>query len=549
MAEGDSQEDLRTLMRGSDLPPFQIPGMAQDDRAPQPEEKPVQTAALPPFQIPGMGQSGDIGRMLQSVAPALMPQPGRASGSVRATPSIAGSGSGPYPGGIGGILQSLMGGRNVPEPPKPQYRDPLQTLANPLTALALIASAFTRRPATNAMGALAGAMKAQAEGDQIKYANDYQNYTQELQKVHTEAQQEAIDYKKDYENRKLSLQERLAGMRKTAVRRGDKAMLDILDAGADPGDLLDNRGKAGLPISAAMEKTAAIKKLMTDNKGMSYADAEAKYKADKAKREADAKAGTGKVGDPDLKGDAYLASLPPTTADTVRAVAEGRMPLPAGKWGAQIREMVAHYKPDFRGQTYGARGAAERNLSAGELRRNIRAVNTLIGHLDRMDSNIDALKNSDFPRANKAFKAWAQETGDPRYTRILDDIHAIAGELGRVFKGTVTEGEIKRNEAAIDAAGSPAQLHASVNEFLHLMESRLGSMEVEIQQTTGRTPQEAEDASLTPEAKRQREKLHGGDQGASSAPQGLPEGSKKAGFTPDGKEVWELPDGSKVTAQ
>ena len=45
-------------------------------------------------------------------------------------------------------------------------------------------------PLADAEAITAAVQKAQAEGDQVRYANEYQKYQQELNKVHTETQEE-----------------------------------------------------------------------------------------------------------------------------------------------------------------------------------------------------------------------------------------------------------------------------------------------------------------------------------------------------------------------
>lgn len=201
---------------------------------------------------------------------------------------------------------------------------------------------------------------------------------------------------------------------------------------------------------------------------------------------------------------------------------------------------VARYKHDFRGQTYGGQAAAERNFSAGELRRNIRSANTLIGHVGRLDSNIDYLGTTNFRTANKAIIEWARETGDPRILPVLTDIHFVAEEMSRALKGTATEGDIHRGLALLDSAMSVPQVRAAARELVHLLESRTKEMEREAATTTGRSPEETKALVLSPESKETVKRLEQG---------GGPEGSTPGGFTPDGRQLYKMPDGSLVVAQ
>lgn len=478
--------------------------------------------------------------------PEFGPPPPVAAPPSPATPRL------PVAGKPQGLLEGLPAMPTLPkriaapEPPKPEYSDPIMGLGKPLALIALLGSLFTRRPAIDAMNALASASMAQRQGDQTKYENSLKEYQAKLAKVKEEQQQENEEYQSALDNRKMTYDEKRAALMVTAGRRKDSLMTGALSGGAagtasggkmTPEQLIAARVASGKPVTEGWLKSVSINEIMEkaykEGKPMTLAEASGEY--ERTKQEGKEKGKQGQLGDFTLSGDEFLNSIPVQYRDTIKAIADGRQAVPAGKWGESLREAAFHYKPELRGQAFAGSQSAERNLMAGELRRNIRAVNTLIGHLDRMDQNIAALDNTDFPRANKAFRAWAQETGDARFTPILDDIHAVAAELGRVFKGTVTEGEIKRDEAAIDSAGSPAQLKAAVREFLHLMDSRAIEIQREIVDTTGRTPQQAKDLALGPTGQAQHDRIEGG----APQPGAVMDGYRFKGGNPADQSAWE----------
>jgi hypothetical protein len=464
---------------------------------------------LPGFQIPGVNMPTGTSAIMEALRPILGQSQPTALPQAQGRPAMPGMPQAQPQSPMAQLTKHIL-----PQPPTPKYRDPLETLANPLTSLALIGSLFTRTPATTAMKALGGAMKAQAEGDQVRYANEYQKYQQELNKVHTETQEELAEYKMIYENRRLSLAERTARMRGVATRRGDSAMNAVLDGGGDPGPLLGGRQSAVSPITAAKAKAQRIAEIRTDaNKNgtpISYVDAEARYKQEQQEAKDRTLTETGSSEDPSLHGEDYLATLPPSTADYLRAMGRGDLPIPPGRSDRDkaVLKMLAKAYPDIRGQTYAGRLAAERSYASGDVRKAIRAANTLIGHLGQLDENIDYLDTTSFRTANRAILAWAKETGDPTIAPVLDDLHAVAEELGRVLKGTVTEGEIHRTMALLDASQSIPVLRAHVREFIHLMNTRMDVIESEIQQTTGRSSDNAK--VLNPKAQETVKKIQGG---------------------------------------
>lgn len=247
---------------------------------------PVPAEQLPAFQIPGMGTAaagagGDVSRILQAIAPSVA-APAAAPGQRPISASAPGAPGRPAAPTVLPPMPSPPGRIAAPQPPQAQYSDPLMVLGNPLTALAMIASSFTRQPLTTAMMALAAATQAQAAGDQQRFQNSYREYEMALQKANFEQQQENQEYRAALDNRRVAVQERLAEARLIATRRRDGAMNAYLDSGGNVWDLIEARLKAGKPVSAALLKTAAIKDMLAKDPNLSLAQAEQQYERDKA---------------------------------------------------------------------------------------------------------------------------------------------------------------------------------------------------------------------------------------------------------------------------
>ena len=148
-----------------------------------------------------------------------------------------------------------------------------------MTALAMIGSLFTRQPAVAAGNAAAAAMTAMKKNDQTAYTNSMTEYREKLTKAHQENQSDVEQYKLILENKKISMTERLANLRAHAVRRGDQAILNALDAGSDPLVQILARERAGEIISPRLEKAAFLQSFLKrpENETATVADADKAY--------------------------------------------------------------------------------------------------------------------------------------------------------------------------------------------------------------------------------------------------------------------------------
>lgn len=249
---------------------------------------PGATGAPPMPQPPPWLQGAGPG-LLQSLAPRLVPTAQRVvagAGGPAPTPL-------PTPPPATGAPLAVPSRTAVPHPPKPTYRDPLMALGNPLTVLAMLGSLFTRRPAVTALKAAGAAMKAQSEADQTAYTNAYTQYQGELRRVHEETLRENADYKRDWENRRLSLQERLASMRRTATRRGDRAMNTALDSGSPdaPEKILKAREDAAHLLDEGLTEAQAVREMIAKNPSLSKNEARGVYQRMKAYKKEEERTG------------------------------------------------------------------------------------------------------------------------------------------------------------------------------------------------------------------------------------------------------------------
>jgi hypothetical protein len=198
--------------------------------------------------------------------------------------------------------------------------------------------------------------------------------------------------------------------------------------------------------------------------------------------------GQGALGgiDTSLTGDAYLAQLDPQTREVVKAIAEGRQQFPGAFALRQPywQGIVAHlsqYQPGYTQQDYQTRLRTRQDFTSGSSGRNVTSFNTVLGHLNTLDKSVDELRNSRFPYWNEVANWTALHAGDERFQAAYSSFQAaktaVTDELTRAFRGTGGNvHDIVQWEASINAADSPAALHAAVRQAAELLQSRVQAL-------------------------------------------------------------------------
>ena len=230
-------------------------------------------------------------------------------------------------------------------------------------------------------------------------------------------------------------------------------------------------------------------------------------------------------------GAAYLGTLQPNIAATVKALSEGRMAFPSGfalksPYWQNMMLAVAQYDPSFDAVNYNARAATRRDFSSmsGKGGGSLASFNTAMGHLGNLDSHIDALNNGNYPDLN-TMENWAStHGGDTRYQvalqRFETDRQAVSDELTRAFRmsgGNVHD--IQGWESKLDAAQSPQALHAAVGEAVNLLKTRIDAVGDQYNRGMGTTADSLQ--LLSPKAQETYRKLVG-DKSGTPANQNAP---------------------------
>ncbi len=258
-----------------------------------------------------------------------------------------------------------------------------------------------------------------------------------------------------------------------------------------------------------------------------------------------------------VTGDDALKGLDPDIQRTVKGIANYEVNLPSGMalskpYWQKVLGVVKAYDPSFDATQYANRQKMRTDFNSGKAADNIRSLNTVVGHIDRLQSVADELGNTSIPWLNTAKNFLATKTGSATPNNFDTVRDAVSNELTKVFRGTGgAEADIQSWKNRISSAQSPDQLHGFVKEAIGLMDSRLSAIKSQWEKGMGKP---ADFSILTPESEATLNKLRSGGSSSASA-ESLPPASHFSGSapgnyhvtSPSGQDVIVHWDGSKVT--
>lgn len=234
----------------------------------------------------------------------------------------------------------------------------------------------------------------------------------------------------------------------------------------------------------------------------------------------------GGFGTSNLSGNDYLKTLDAPSAGMVKALAEGRKSFPSGAalrapYWQQMLTHVSNYDPGFDEVNYTARAGTRRDFTSGVAARNIRALNTAIGHLGHLEEQIPGTASHAFTPLNAIENTGRRLTGDAGPTNFDTTVSALAGELTAVYRGSGgAEADIQRYIQQLSPNASHEQKVGAVRNIVGLLKSRLDALNDQYRQGMGTTAQQLQ--LLDPQAQLIVQHLGGFD--AAGAPQDHPGG-------------------------
>ena len=197
--------------------------------------------------------------------------------------------------------------------------------------------------------------------------------------------------------------------------------------------------------------------------------------------------------EPPATGDEFLKTLDPKTAESVKAITEGRMSA-TGRQLQQLMPLAAQYDPTFNQQKYQERLTTQRSLASstpGSFGGQLKAAEQATQHASRLFDRIDSLGNyTTLPGVMNPIHQMVGSQFDKNYqdnsARFLKDVDALTGELGKVFTGNAPALETLRHwRAGLDLNASPATLKAAVSEAMQLLHGGIESITSRVNQTMG----------------------------------------------------------------
>jgi hypothetical protein len=152
---------------------------------------------------------------------------------------------------------------------------------------------------------------------------------------------------------------------------------------------------------------------------------------------------------------------------------------------------------------FATKKATERDFAVGQAAKNIRSLNTGIGHLQQLSEAADALNNGDVAALNRLSSqlkraGFSTEEGTDAVTVFNTIEAAVVGEVASTYKGTgATDQEITDIKKSFSDAQAKHQTKSAVDTTIHLFGSRLNALDSQYKMGTG---QEKFDV-LNPESK------------------------------------------------
>ena len=183
--------------------------------------------------------------------------------------------------------------------------------------------------------------------------------------------------------------------------------------------------------------------------------------------------------------DQFLKTLPSGDAAQVRAIGEIRNQPPSrySKEGSRLMSLVDQAYPDYDSTQYPAYLKTKLDYApSGASGKGLNFIGTALAHMDRMENNVDALRNVSVPVVGSwinAVKNAAMKGTSPGIKAFVDDQKAVTSEIARAYNGgAITQGERDHMMDLISTSDSPDATRGSLQEFRELLHGKLDQYQI-----------------------------------------------------------------------
>jgi hypothetical protein len=272
-------------------------------------------------------------------------------------------------------------------------------------------------------------------------------------------------------------------------------------------------------------------------------------------------------GDPSKTGAEYLATVPAGIATQVKALAEGRLPLPSSfalskPYWQRLLQATAQYDPSFDAATAKARQQAVQQFTGnGKAAQLVSSVNRVANHLQTLYDASEKLvgPNTGFGPLNSIL-AYGGQRFQPQSLKAYNSaLPLVGGELEKIARGgSGTLHGVEQIMSNLSPSESLATRRQAIKTAIELIHGAIEPLQNQYNSAFQGSSARPTIPWVTPRSQAIYDRLAGEDftlggqepaNGRSGATHAsLPPGARQIG-THQGKPVYQLPDGRRVVAQ
>jgi hypothetical protein len=173
-----------------------------------------------------------------------------------------------------------------------------------------------------------------------------------------------------------------------------------------------------------------------------------------------------------------LSHLPVAIQELDKALIDGRLAFPAGfalkaPWWQERLQEVAQADPTFDATNYNNRAKARATLLSGKVGASANALNTALGHVGMLSSQIGGTASHSFTPFNAVENSLSQTFGSAGITNFKDTASKLADELESVYRnGGGAEQGVTRQLRNLDPNMSLEQKQGIIQNAIELLSSK-----------------------------------------------------------------------------